>query len=155
MVSSYAQTAAAAVPSLLLHTYTRPSIASSPWMVPPPRVRSSGCIDHGQTPVGVAVSPVSQQNIKSRCAVDSILFRSRSADKYLEAGLDASPCMVASCPEWKGVDMLWGILPVDCREDGTLRQTVSSANAPARETARMSMWLALTVQVWSCDHWEM
>lgn len=81
--------------------------------------------------------------------------KTSSVDTYLEAGLDASLFMVASWPEWMGTDMSWGILPIDCREDGTLRQTVSSANAPAREAARMSMWLALTVQVWSRQHWEM
>lgn len=122
--------------TLLLHTYTvPPSIALSPWMLPPPRLRSSaGCIDQSRIPVGVADSPPSQQIIKSGRIVGSILVPgSRSVDTCVAAGLDASPSLQYGsqlATKWMSAGPVVGnLLPQSMcvgREDGTLRQTVSA-----------------------------
>lgn len=102
MVSSSAQTAAAAVSSVL-HTYTRPSIASSPWMAPLPRVRSPGCIDRVELLLGLQSLLCPNRTSKADELSIRSCSRPRSVDTYLAAGLDASFCMAASWPDgWDG-----------------------------------------------------
>lgn len=70
--------------------HIHPSIASSPWMVPPPRLRSSGCIDQAKLLLGLQSRL--HPNRSSRANVLSIQFCSwsRSVDAFHAAGLDAS-----------------------------------------------------------------
>lgn len=102
--------------------------------------RESGALDALTGPNscwGCSLSYVPTEHQKPmRCRFD-LAPGCCSVDTYLTAGLDASFFMAASWPH-DGMDLAWGIRPVDCREDGTLRQTVSFGHAPATLSTKRS-----------------
>lgn len=103
----------------------------SPWILPPPRIRSSGCIAQVKLLLGLQAPPP-QQNIKSLCIVSSILLPVTAATIHIsQLAPDAPLWEVASWRRKCRMSLAWGILHIDHRQDGRLCKAVSSWNAPA------------------------